>query len=138
MKSLTTHGAAVIASQEHKARRNLAGLRRPTNGRSELLDGVVVHGGRDERRPDGTRCNSVDSDALADVLIGETTGKGDDGSLGRGIVEKIWTANVGVDGRVVDDCGALLHVRQGVFGEVEEWVYVGVEGVYPLVPFSHR
>lgn len=68
------------------------------------------------------------------ILVAETTGEGDDGTLCRCVVEKIWTADVGVDGGVVDDRGSFSHVWEDVFGEVEEWMDVGVEGLFPLLP----
>ena len=67
--SLPTNRAAIVASQEDKASSNLARLRRPANRRSELLDSLVVHSSRNERSPDGTRCNGVDADTPSDVLV---------------------------------------------------------------------
>lgn len=47
--------------------------------------------------------------------------------------KEIGTADVGVDGSVVDDAVARVHVRQSVLGHVEERVDVGVEGELPLL-----
>ena len=69
MDSLTANRAAVVASQEDEASSNLARLRRPANRSGELLDGIVVHGGRDERSPDRTRGDSVYADTPSDVLV---------------------------------------------------------------------
>ena len=66
---LTTDGAAVVASQEYEDSGNLTGLRGPADGRSKLLDGVVVHGCGDQWRPNGTRCDGVDTDASGNVLV---------------------------------------------------------------------
>lgn len=110
MDGLSTDGAAVGASKEDEARRNLAGLAGPSHGTRKLLHGIVGHRGGDQRRPDGTRRYSVDADALADVLIREAAGEGDDGALCGGVVEQIRAADVCVDGGVVDDGRAALHV----------------------------
>lgn len=49
-----------------------------------------------------------------DKLVTETTREGDNGSLGGGIVEQVGSANVGVDGRIVDDAVSDLHVWKSV------------------------
>lgn len=133
---LATNGRRVGASEEDETCRDLAGLAGPAHGGCELILCFMVHGGRDERCPNGAGCDSVDTDASADVLVGETTREGHDGALGGCVVEKIGTADVGVDGGVVDDCVALLHVGKAVLGEVEVWVDVDVEGVLPLLPIE--
>lgn len=91
---------------------------------------IMVNCRREHTR---SRSNSVDTNALADVLVAETSGEGHNGALCRGVVEKIGSADVGVDGSVVDDGGAGLHVGERVLGDVEERVNVDVEGVYPLL-----
>ena len=63
----------------------------------------------------------------------ETAGEGDDGAFGGGVVQEVGAADVGVYGGAVYDCVAGFHVREGVFGEVEVGVDVGVEGFEPLV-----
>ena len=93
----------------------------------------MIHRARHQRRPDRARTNSVDADAVADLLIRETASEGDDGAFGGGVVEEVGPADVGVYGGVVDDGAAAGHVWQGVFGEVEVGVDVGVEGGEPLV-----
>lgn len=67
------------------------------------------------------------------MLVGEAAGEGYDGALGRGVVKEIGAADVGVDGGAVDDGVAGFHVLEGVFGDVEHRVDVGVEGLEPLV-----
>ena len=62
----------------------------------------------------------------------EAAGKGVDGAFAGGVVEEVGAADVGVDGGVVDDGVAGFQVREGVFGEVEVGVDVGVEGGEPL------
>lgn len=131
---LPADARAVCARQEHHTRCDLARLRRPAHWRCELLLRLLVHRGRDQRRPHRPRCDGVCADALAEVLVGEAAGEGDDGSLGRSIVEQIRSADVGVDGGVVDDGAAVLHVWEKVFGEVEHRMDVHIESVYPLVP----
>jgi hypothetical protein len=116
MDRLSTDGAAVIARQEDKARSNLAGLRRPANRRSELLHRLVVHGRRNERRPHRARRNSVNANALANILVRQTTCERDDCALGRSVIQQIRTADIRIDRRVVDDRRPLLHVRQRVLG----------------------
>lgn len=44
-----------------------------------------VHGGGNERGPDGTRADAVYADAVADLLVGETAGEGHDGTFGGGV-----------------------------------------------------
>ena len=68
----------------------------------------------------------------------EPAGEGDDGAFGGGVVEQVRAADVGVYGAVVDDGVAALHVREGVLGEVEVGVDVGVEGQEPLVSVGFR
>lgn len=47
--------------------------------------------------------------------------------------KEIGATDVCVDGSVVDDAVARVHVRQSVLGHVEEGVNVGVEGELPLL-----
>jgi hypothetical protein len=47
--------------------------------------------------------------------------------------KEIGTADVGVDGSVVDDAVTRVHVRQSVLGHVEEGVDVGGESELPLL-----
>lgn len=110
----------IRAGQENHTCCDFAWLSRSSHRRSELLDRIVVHCCRDKWRPDWPRSYGIDSDTLADELVRETTREGNDGALCGGVVEEIWSANVGVYGGVVDDGVAFLHVRQDVFGEVEE------------------
>ena len=134
MQTLPTDQRAIRARQKHKARGDLAGLAGAPHGRLvEALLGGFVHGGRDQRGPDGTGTDGVDADALADDLVGEGAREGDDGAFGGGVVEEVGAADVGVDRGVVDDGVAGVEVREGVFGEVEVGVDVGVEGFDPLV-----
>lgn len=51
-----------------------------------------------------------------------------DCAFGRGVVEEIGAPSVWVFGGAGYYAGAGGHVWEGVFGEVEEWVYVGIEG----------
>lgn len=41
--------------------------------------------------------NSVHTDAVANLLVGKTTGEGHNSTLGGSIVEEVWTADVMVD-----------------------------------------
>lgn len=132
--SLATDGAAVVARQEDKASSNLARLRRPADWGGELLDGLVVHGCRNERGPDRSWSNGVDTDSPSDILVRQTASEGDDGALCGRVVEQVWTTDVCIDRGIVDDSCTTLHVREGVLGEEEEGVNVGVESMEPLVP----
>ena len=87
----------------------------------------VVHGRGNKRGPDGPRADGVDADAFADLLVVESAGEGDDGAFGGGVVEEVGTADVCVYGGAVDDGVAALHVLEGVLGEIEVGVDVGVE-----------
>ena len=62
-----------------------------------------------------------------------TSGVGVDGAFGGGVVQEVGAADVGVYGGGVYVCVCGFHVREGVFGEVEVGVDVGVEGFEPLV-----
>lgn len=78
--------------------------------------------------------NAVDANTLFQLLVRESPGKGDNGALGRGVVQKIGTANVVVHGGAIDDGGASFHMLQAVLGEIEKWMNVGAKGVFPLFP----
>lgn len=117
---LTTDLTAVCTRQKHHTSRDLAWLSRPSHRARELLDRFVRHGRRDQRRPDRSWRNSVNTDALADELVREAASEGDDGALGGRVVEEVGTTDVGVYGGIVDDYIAFGHVREGVFGEEEE------------------
>lgn len=132
MDCLPTNRATVCTRKEDKASCNLARLRRPSNRCGELFDGIVIHRSRNKWCPDRPRCNSVDADAPSNVLVAQTACEGDNSALGRRVIEEVRPANISVDGSIVDDRRAGLHVRQRIFGEIEVRVYVGIEGVNPL------
>ena len=117
---LSTDLTTVCASQENNNSRNLTRLSTTTDGPRESLLRLFGHGRDDQRCPDRTGSNCIDTNALADPLVAETVGESCDGALGAGVVEQVGTADVGVDTRIVDDCVALGHVWEGVLGEVEE------------------
>ena len=134
MQTLSGNEAAVLARQEDKARGDLARLTRPAHRRAaELVLGVRLHRRRDQRRPDGAGADGVAADAVAELQVREAAREGDDGALGGGVVEQVRAADVGVDGGVVDDRVAGVHVLEAVFCHVEVGVDVGVEGEVPLV-----
>ena len=130
---LTGDTAAVGTCQKDEASGNLRRLTWPAHGRSELFLSLVVHGRWDQRRPDRAGGNSVDTDALGHKLVGQASGEGDDSTLCRGVVEKIWSADVCINGGVVDDGVSLLHVLESIFGQVEERVNVSLESELPLI-----
>ena len=135
MQRLPGNQTTILTRQENKTRRNLRRLSRSPHWRpTELIQGILLHRRRDQRRPDRTRSNGIDSDAERDLLVGETAGEGDDGAFGGGVVEEIGAADVGVYRGAVDDRVAGFHVLEGVLGDVEGGVDVGVKGFEPLVP----
>lgn len=69
---------------------------------------------------------------MRDLLVVQAAGEGDDGAFAGGVVEEVGAADVGVHGGAVYDGVTGFHVREGVFGEVEVGVDVGVEGFDPL------
>lgn len=133
MQTLPGNHAAVLTGQEDEAGRNLRRLGGAAHGRRELVLGAVVHGRGHERGPDGARAHGVDADALADLLVVEAAGEGDDGAFGGGVVEQVRAADVGVDRGAVEDRVPAFQVLEGVFGEVVVRVDVGVEGLEPLL-----
>ena len=110
MQALPGYKATILARQKHETSRNLRRLPRPTHRRAELILRVVLHGRRDQRRPDGTGTDAIDADAVFELLVGEAAGEGDNGTFAGGVVKEIRTADVGVNGGAVDDCVARLHV----------------------------
>ena len=86
VEGLSSNGRAVWRSQEDKAGSDLRRLRRTANRAGELGLGLLVHGGGNQRSPDGTGSDCVDADAAANVLVVETAGEGDDGALCRCVV----------------------------------------------------
>jgi len=107
----------------------------PTHGRgAKLILCVFLHGAGNERCPDGTGADSVHADTVGDLLVVEPACERDNGAFAGGVVEEVGTADVGVYRGAVDDGVAGLHVREGVFGKVEEGVDVSVEGLEPLLP----
>lgn len=70
---------------------------------------------------------------MGDLLVVQSTCEGHDGAFSRGIVEQIRAPYVCVDRSAVADSVAALHVLEGVLGEVEVGVDVGVERFQPLL-----
>ncbi len=134
MQALSRDQATILTRQEHKTRRDFRRLPGAPHRRGELVHGVVLHRRGDQWRPDGTGTHLVDADAEFHLLVGQGTGEGRDGAFAGGVVKEIGPANVGVDGAAIDDCVAGFHMREGVFGDEEHGVDVGVEGFDPLFP----
>lgn len=130
---LSADARRVLARQKHYTSRDLTRLRWPSHRACELLLCLVVHSCRDERSPDRSWGNCVDTDAARHVLVAQTPSEGDDGALGTGVVEQVWPADIGVDAGIVDDGGPALHVWEEIFGKIEHGVDVHVEGVVPLL-----
>ena len=133
MQRLPGDQTTILTRQKDETGRNLARLTRSPHRRpAKLIQSILLHRRGDERRPHGPRGNGIDADAEFDLLVVEAAGEGDDGALGGGVVEQVGAADVGVYGGAVDDCVAGFHVLEGVFGDVEIGVDVGVEGFEPL------
>ncbi len=132
MQSLPTEHTRVRTREEHETRSNLTRLSRSAQRCREPFLRILVHRGRNERCPDRSWADGVDSDAFVDLLICQPARKCDDCALGGGIVEEIGPADVGVYRGVVDDGVAALHVWDDEFGEVKVRVDVSVEGLVPL------
>lgn len=133
MQTLPGDEATILTGQEHKTGRDLTRLPGPAHRRRELIQGILLHRRRDQRRPHGAGTDAVDADAEAELLVREPAREGDDGAFAGCVVEEIRAADVGVDGGAVDDRVARGHVLQGVFADVEHGVHVRVEGADPLV-----
>ena len=93
----------------------------------------MVHCGWYQGCPYRAWTDGVDTNTFAELLVGETASEGDDSALCGGVVEEVWTADIGVYGSVIDDTVAAVEVGKSVFGEVEIRVDVGVEGTEPLI-----
>lgn len=122
MNSLPTNHTAIRTRQENNHTRHLGWLSRSTHRARKVVLLLLAHRSRNQRRPNGTWRDSIDADLLGNELVRETAGEGDNGSLGGSVVEEIGSANVGVDGSVVDyyaATGILEEVRHCGFGEVE-------------------
>lgn len=77
--------------------------------------------------------NGIHPNTSRHVLVAQTPRERHDGPLCRRVVQQVRSSYIRVDGRVVDDGAARLHVRQGVLGDVKVRVDIDVEGVDPLV-----
>lgn len=67
-------------------------------------------------------------------MVGQTTSKGYNGSLGRCVVKEVRSPNVVVDGAAIYDSRPSSHMGQRILGEVKERMDVGVECIFPLGP----
>lgn len=134
MQRLPRDQTTVLTRQEDKARRDLTRLTRSPHRRpAKLIQSILLHGRRDQRRPHRPRSNSIDADPKPDLLVVKTAREGDNSTLRRRIIQKVWSANVGIDGSAINDCVAGFHVLEGIFGDEEVGVDIGVEGLEPLL-----
>ncbi len=116
MQTLPRNHTTILTRQKYKTRRNLARLPRPPHRRrAELILRILLHRARNQRRPHRAGTHGIDADALADLLVVQAAGEGDDGAFAGGVVEEVGAADVGVYGGVVEDGGAGGEVREGVF-----------------------
>ena len=91
------------------------------------------HGRRDQRGPDRAGSDGVDPDPLADQLLGQAAGEGNDRALGRGVVNQARVALVGGDRGRVHHRRARTPMGQGRLGQEKHPQDVG-----PEVRSSHR
>ena len=126
--------AAVLTSQEDEACGDFTWLAWAAQGRSELILRLFVHRRWDQRRPYWTRTNAVNTNTFAYLLVGQASGKRNYSALGRCVIEKIRTADIGIDRGIVDDGIAGFQVGKSVLGEVEVWMDISVERLEPLFP----
>lgn len=132
MQRLPRNQATILTRQEHEACSNLARLAGSPHRRAELFLCIILHGRRNQRCPDRAGSNSIDADTKGDLLVVEPAGEGDDGSFGGCVVEEVRAPDVGIHRGTVDDCIARLEMLEGILGDVEGGVDVGVEGFQPL------
>ena len=87
MQALPTNHTAILTRQKHKTRRYLARLAWPPHWRpAKLILRIRLHRAGDQGRPDWARANGIDADAVADLLVVQAAGEGDDGAFGGGVV----------------------------------------------------
>ena len=134
MQTLSTDKGTVRAGQKDEASSDLRWLSRTSHRRCELVLLLSVHSSWDEWGPDRAGADTVDTDTVFNLLVGERARKGYDGALGGRVIEEIGAADVGVYRGAGDNGVTALHLREHVFGQVEEGVDVGVEGINPLFP----
>lgn len=87
MQTLPRHKTTIRPCQKYKTRCNLTWLSRSSHRTSKLVLRFLVHGCRDQRCPDRSRTNRVDSDPIANLLIRERPCESNDGTLCRSVVE---------------------------------------------------
>lgn len=117
---LTAYATTISTGQKDEYGCDFAGLTGTAHRACELVLLLLAHRRGHERCPNRPWSNSVDTNALAKELIRKTTSKGDDGTLCRGIVQEIRTADISIDTCIGDDCRAWLEVRSGIFGDEKE------------------
>lgn len=77
--------------------------------------------------------DGIDSDAFADLLVGQCSCESDNSTLSRSIVKQVPSSDVGVHGSTIDDGRASLEMRHCVFGQIEVRMNVGIERILPLL-----
>lgn len=133
VNSLAANEGTICRSQKDHACRYLGRLSGPPHWARKIFDSLLAHRCRDERGPNWTRCDSIHANTFSNQLIAQPACEGDDGTLCRCVVQKVWTADVRVDTSVVDNACSSLQVWKRIFGDVKDRMDVGVEGVNPLV-----
>ena len=77
---------------------------------------------------------SIHANTIRYLLIVQTTSKSNDAAFARSIVEKVRAANVAINGGIVDDGIATLHVLKRIFSQEEIGMHVRIKSLDPLVP----
>lgn len=72
---------------------------------------------RGDRDSHDSGCDCVDSDTSGCLLLCECTSEGDDGTLGRAVVDLGGVAHVCENGGGVDNVVATLHVLESVLAQ---------------------
>lgn len=66
-----------------------------------------IHGNKNQKERTvhtRTRANSIDSDAFANLLVGQSSCERNNGSLCRCIIEQVTSANIVIHRGAIDDC----------------------------------
>ena len=109
--------ASSLAKTGNRARPPRAGRGGPWDVLAKGGHLLGRHGRRDQRGPDRAGSDGVDPDPLADQLLGQAAGEGNDRALGRGVVDQARVALVGGDRGRVHNRRARTQMGQGRLGQ---------------------
>lgn len=80
--------------------------------------------------------DTIDTNAFLDLLVRQSSCECYNCPFSRGVVKQISPADIWIDRGTVDDRGSGLHMRKGVFRQIEERVDIGIEALFPLLPIE--